>query len=438
MNRKNLEFGLGLMAAMFLVQVAHAAPGVLLRDEALREFGTADAVVIAQLPRGAAVEILQRNGGWLWVRAGEREGWVRVFSVRGGNAAPATSFWGKIKSAFLQSGADSRGVVAVAGLRGIDATQAVFRQTEMVIRTLDAYQPNPAQIEAFARAAGLKRQELAYLDPPIQEDAGLVRWLKRGAGSTVDAPALSLQSALLLGKTSPADEQRIGAHLAGQIAQKAPLVRDAAVQRYVNQVGGWLVMQTENPAQPWRFAVLDSDEVFSVSAPGGFVFLTRGLYRRLNSEAELAVVLGGEMAQVLRHQSMPYLKEKAQSLAPPMADDMGAGGTQFLVDLIGDAADYLGRNLDPDALFTADRTGVVLASRAGYEPYAFAAVLQMLGSMPADEPNLALFARTRPAPEARLQHLADAMGAGGAGRFDNFPGQSQENRFRQFALTAGR
>lgn len=427
---------LWLGLAMLATQAVHAASGVMLRDEALREYGTADAPAIAQLTRGAPVEILQRNGGWMRVQAGGRDGWVRVFSVRGGNEAPAASVWGKIKSVFLQSGSDARGLVAVAGLRGLDATQVIAAQIEAVMASLAAYEPNSAQVEAFARAAGLKRQELAYLDPPSQEDAGLVRWLKRGgtAAESVKPPALALHSAMLLGKLEAADAQRIGAHIASQIVQKAPLAADAAVQRYVNQVGGWLALQTENPAQTWRFGVLDSDEIFTVSAPGGFVFLTRGLYQKLGSEAELAVVLGGEMTQVLRHQAMPYLKDKAQTLAPPAAEDKATGDAQFLIDLIGDASDYLGRTLEPQRLFEADRAGLVLAVRAGYEPYAFATLLQTLGSLPPSDPNLALYSRTRPAPELRLQHLAETMAAEGR-RFDRFIGQSQAQRFQQFALT---
>jgi hypothetical protein len=439
MNRKlnRKLFLLGFV--MLLSQAANAATGVLLRDEALREFGTADAGVITQLSRGAVVEVLQRNGGWMRVQSGGREGWVRVFSVRGGNETPVVGFWGKIKSAFLQTGADARSVVAVAGLRGIDASKSIAARAEAITRVLDAYRPNPTQVEAFAHAAGLKSQNLAYLDPPSEAEGGLVRWLKRGSGAASEAPVLALPGALLLGKLTPADEQRIGAQIASQIAQKVPLVEDAAVQRYVNQVGGWLLAQAEKTALTWRFGVLDSDEIFSVSAPGGFVFLTRGLYQRLNSEAELAVVLGSEMAQVLRHQPMAFLKEKTQTLAAPAPDEPAAGDTQFLIDLVGDASDYLGRNIDPESLFVADRTGLVLAIRAGYEPFAFAAVLQMLDSIPPDASNLVLFSRTRPAPEARLQHLSESLGSGiGASRFDRFTGQSQESRFRQYVLTAGK
>ena len=440
MNSRNLWLGL----VMLVAQTANAASGVLLRNEVLRENASADAAPIAQLARGASVEILRRTGGWVRVQAGGREGWLRVFSLRGSNEeAPAVGFWGRIKSVFLPGGGDARGIVAVAGLRGIDSTQGVAARDVAVTRALDVYRPGPAEVAAFAQAGELNPQQLAYLDPPGQDDAGLVRWLKRGGGAASESPALSLHGALLLGKATPADEQRIGAHIASQIERKAPLVREAAVQRYVNQVGGWLVMQSEKPEQPWRFGVLDSDEIFTVSAPGGFVFLTRGLYQRLESEAELAAVLGSEMAQVLRHQPMLYLKEIAQTLAAPevaeSAADSAASGTLFLIDLIGDAGDYLSRNLDPQGVFAADRAGLVLAVRAGYEPYAFASVLQKLDSIGRDDPSLVLFSRTRPSPSARLQQLAAAMDAGvGSSRFDSFTAQSQANRFRQFALPADR
>jgi len=90
-------------------------------------------------------------------------------------------------------------------------------------------------------------------------------------------------------------------------------------------------------------------------------------------------------------------------------------------------------------VFAADRAGLVLAVRAGYEPYAFAAVLQTLDSIARDDPNLALFSRTRPSPAERLLRLAEAMDTCvGSSRFDSFTAQSQAGRFRQFALSAGR
>ena len=87
------------------------------------------------------------------------------------------------------------------------------------------------------------------------------------------------------------DEQgeiEIGRDVAARLLGAAPLYPSPSTQRYVNEVGRWLASQTERPNLPWRFAVLDAPQVNAFAAPGGFIFVTRGLVARMHTEAELA------------------------------------------------------------------------------------------------------------------------------------------------------
>jgi predicted Zn-dependent protease len=220
------------------------------------------------------------------------------------------------------------------------------------------------------------------------------------------------------------EEMAIGRQIAGDLLGAAPLVRDSGLQKYVNNVGHWVASHSERPDLLWRFAVIDSKDIYSFSAPGGYVFITRGLYSLLQSESELAGVLGHEIGHVVRRHYLQILQPGAltENGGTP-ARDIG-GGNSRAQSMIGSGAEIVSRPLSPDAEFEADRIGVVLAARAGYDPFGLPAVLQEIGRLAGDDRRVALLSRTHPAPEARLDALAIAMDD----RFDAIRGPTLEGR----------
>jgi predicted Zn-dependent protease len=92
--------------------------------------------------------------------------------------------------------------------------------------------------------------------------------------------------------------------------------------------------------------------------------------------------------------------------------------------LIGNGAEIMGRSLDKQAEFEADRMGVVLAARAGYDPFGLPAVLQDLTQFASDDGAVSLLFKTHPRPEDRLTQLAAAMGD----RFDRLGGATLQGR----------
>jgi Zn-dependent protease with chaperone function len=97
-------------------------------------------------------------------------------------------------------------------------------------------------------------------------------------GVEAEKPAEHLVQALLAGTMSEAEEARIGQQIAGNLLGAAPLVRDDGLQRYVNQVGRWVALQSERPDLNWHFGVIESEDLNAFAAPGGYIFLTKGLY----------------------------------------------------------------------------------------------------------------------------------------------------------------
>ncbi len=213
------------------------------------------------------------------------------------------------------------------------------------------------------------------------------------------------------------EEISIGREIAGELLGAVPLVRDNSLQKYVNNVGAWVAMQSERPNLPWHFGVIDSNEIGTYSAPGGYVFVTRGLYVMLQSEAELAGVLAHEIAHVARKHRLKLFQEDPELKIGNHGK--GAGQSPAVSGM-----EVALRPLSQETEFEADRIGVVLAARAGYDPFGLASVLQEIGRLAGDDGRVALLGKTHPAPGARLERLGAAIGD----RFDDFRGAVLEDR----------
>ena len=228
------------------------------------------------------------------------------------------------------------------------------------------------------------------------------------AGQQAAAPGLPAIPPI--GNVPEADEVRIGRHIAGNLLGAAPLVNDPALQTYVNRVGRWVASSSERPDLKWTFGVIESNDVNAFAAPGGYVFLTRGLYRLLRDEAELAGVLGHEIGHVVKKHHLKVLQKSQAIGAGSDLLKKQIGDKKVAKSLIGSGAEILARGLDKDAEFEADRIGVVLAARSGYDPFGLPAVLQEIGAAAQDSSSVALLFKTHPHPDERLARLGEAMG----------------------------
>lgn len=221
------------------------------------------------------------------------------------------------------------------------------------------------------------------------------------------------------------EEIAIGRQIAGNLLGAAPLVKDAQLQRYVNNVGRWVASQSERPDLPWHFGVIASSDINAFAAPGGYVFVTLGLYRQLQNEADLAGVLGHEIGHVIRQHHLKILQQSRLLEAGSNVLAKRAGNNDAVQKLIGSGAEIVSRSLDKGAEFEADRIGVVLATRAGYDAYGLPGVLQQIGHFAKDEGGVALLFKTHPHPDDRLEKLSLAMGE----RFDAVKGATVTQRF---------
>jgi predicted Zn-dependent protease len=210
-----------------------------------------------------------------------------------------------------------------------------------------------------------------------------------------------------------AEEIQIGQGFATMLLGARPMMANDQLQRYVNALGHYLALQTERPDLPWTFAVLDDAGFNAFSTPGGYIFVTRGLVQRMHNESELAGVLAHEIGHVLRKHYLKLVQTSGALKSTTSALDSAGGNSMLNL-----AKSMYSNGLDKEDEFEADRIGVVIAARAGYDPYGLPIVIQILREQSASDNNFSLLLKTHPAPTERLNRLDKLM----RGRFDSFNG----------------
>lgn len=240
----------------------------------------------------------------------------------------------------------------------------------------------------------------------------------------------------LFDKTKDIDEPKeiaLGQEFAASLLGAKPLLNDPALQRYVNTLGRWLASQTERPDLPWAFGVLDDVGFNAFATPGGNIFVTKGLLARMRSESELAGVLAHEIAHVLRKHHLNAMKNAG---GMGVFADLAASQLKWDANLKTFAAnafkDLYAKGLDKGDEYDADRVGVVIAARAGFDPYGLPAVIQTLQSQSGQDSNFSLMFETHPSPADRLDNLDKVM----RNRFESVNGSQGSpfnERFKEFS-----
>jgi predicted Zn-dependent protease len=215
-------------------------------------------------------------------------------------------------------------------------------------------------------------------------------------------------------EVSEEEEIRIGGNLVSGLLGAAPLVDDDSLQRYVNDVGFWVASRSARPDLPWTFGVIDSAGVNAFAAPGGYIVITLGLYNLLDNEAQLAGVLAHEIAHVVEKHHLEALNKVMKQefwtgLAVVAVEAENEGDAQNLDLLVNSGVQLYASGLDREYEFDADLRGVVLAARAGYDPYALLDVLTTIDSIDPESAELAVLISTHPPTGERLEQLAKSM-----------------------------
>lgn len=219
------------------------------------------------------------------------------------------------------------------------------------------------------------------------------------------------------------EEVEMGNQADEQIQNQYGVYEDEELQRYVDEVAQDVLseshMRRPSTMEKFRetefhFRVLDSPVINAFALPGGYVYVTRGLLAHLNNEAQLAVVLGHEIAHVAaRHASQQAARQQLTQgllLGGAVLGQVAFGGDvgQQVLGLGGTAAQLLSLSYSRDHERESDRLGVQYAVMAGYQAAEGAEFFESLERMQEQSgQSIPTWQSTHPDPGAREQTIPE-------------------------------
>lgn len=240
---------------------------------------------------------------------------------------------------------------------------------------------------------------------------------------------------------TPEQEYYIGRAVGAAVVKQYRPYTGRKENQYVNVMGRLLALASDMPETygGYHFQILDSDEINAFAAPGGLVFVTRGILRCCRNEDAAAAILAHEIAHVVHKHGLQSIKKSRITNAltvigtesvKQFADDDIAALTNIFEDSISDITNTLINNgYSRSFERNADETAVHILKRVGYQP---GAIVDMLFEMDKRlKPGGMDFAKTHPSPKSRIKEISK--------KFGNLPkGKGHPKRNARFRANLGR
>ncbi|MBX9695361.1 MAG: M48 family metalloprotease [Cyanobacteria bacterium] len=215
---------------------------------------------------------------------------------------------------------------------------------------------------------------------------------------------------------SPKQEIALGLQSAPSMAREyGGTASDPEAQATVTAIGNELVNSSAARNTPYKFSfkvLADEDVVNAFALPGGPVFITEALYRKLKTKGQLAGVLGHEIGHVIARHSAEHIAKAqltqgltgAAVIASYDPDDPSSRNSAMIASVIGQLVNMkFGRSDELES----DKLGVKLASEAGYDPRAMIDVMGILKA--ASKTRTPEFFSTHPNPDNRVSRIKEAI-----------------------------
>ena len=213
-------------------------------------------------------------------------------------------------------------------------------------------------------------------------------------------------------------EISLGRQHNAEILKQMPAYKNPALEEMVQRIGAQLAQHSHRPGLDYHFTVIDSATVNAFALPGGYIYITRGMLAYLNSEAELAAVLGHEIGHVTARHSVRQQSTSTVTglLGAVLAASTGIEGMDSITNMAGTA---IVRGYGREHELEADRLGAEYLAKSGYDPDAMLEVVGILKNQEAHEvaiarkegrqPNVyhGLFS-THPDNDARFREVVSA------------------------------
>lgn len=240
----------------------------------------------------------------------------------------------------------------------------------------------------------------------------LTSLLVTGLGAGIAAGPLGCARNPVTGKSelslvSESQEIQMGQQGAKEVEQSIGFYKDAAVNAYVADLGKRMAAESERPNLPWEFHVVDDAAVNAFAIPGGFIYVTRGLMASINNEAELAGVIGHEIAHVThRHSVQQISKSQLAQLGLGIGSILSSDIAKF-GQLAGAGLSLLFLKYGRDAENQADQSGFRYALGQNYDVRQMPNVFATLGRLSegSGAGKLPEWLSTHPDPGNRIERL---------------------------------
>lgn len=219
------------------------------------------------------------------------------------------------------------------------------------------------------------------------------------------------------------DEIAIGRQADAQVRTTVKPLHDDAVRRYVTSVGKRLAAVAPGPKYPYSFTVADRRDLNAFSLPGGPVWINRGILAVATNESQVAGVLAHEIAHIAQRHAADQLTKVIVAkwgiglLGAFLGNTGGAGAAQSAAGLLASGA-FLKFSRDDER--DADRVGLTIVSRAGWDPHGMVEMLDILRRTSKQDPGaVQVFFSTHPSTQERIADLQALAAHHRGGRRDS-------------------
>jgi len=327
----------------------------------LREGPASYFQIVSMLSANAEVDKLEQKGSWLKVKTEQSEmGWLseNSFATRGGTGVRDESMI-KGKASSRASRAELAAAVKGFGKKYVEGAEesrediSKYTQPEVTADDMDKFE-HSFNIEPMRGYMNIEKPFDLYFH-----------------------------------------EEGIGLAIAQKIASQKGLVNDHQATRYINLIGNYLSQYTKAYDLGFRFYILNDNRASAFACPGGYIFITKGIFQVCNNEAELAAVIAHEMAHVIQRHGLKELsksqaKIKAEQAFAELEEETGPMSEEEK-DLEQYAANAYNNLIAPRLLeyeVDADKLSMIYLKRAGYDPTALHSMLSRLQEAPQKQPDI--------------------------------------------------
>jgi predicted Zn-dependent protease len=183
-------------------------------------------------------------------------------------------------------------------------------------------------------------------------------------------------------------------------------IADEALQSYIDNIGQRIARVCHRPDWDYHFTAVDHESVNAIAVPGGYIFITRGMLEKLSTEAQLAGILGHEVAHVVARDSAAALsREYGMAILLGAIQAAGASGDAMRVATY--TKQILSLRYSRKDEQEADLAGMDYMVRAGYNPSGMVETMQILRDLQQVRPIE--FFSTHPLPQNRMMYLSQRI-----------------------------